>query len=173
MFIATVHKAERKTVVESAVVSSASGTQSEGFSSNFLPLPWGPGDRIPAPVWLWLELILSIFWCHNFIICAQWRKITLFIHKYPWTCMCSQCFKSGIMFPFDSPELQSVFHVLILMHAALFLLLKMMTWSFYLWVLVFWFNFYSFAVRRGKSKRKKTWCTFYLRNSTLQLPYLL
>lgn len=70
--------------------------------------------------------------------------------------MCSQCFKSGIMFPFDSPELQSVFHVLILMHDALFLLLKMMTWSFYFWVLVFWFNSYSFAARRGKSKRKKT-----------------
>lgn len=70
------------------------------------------------------------------------------------------------MFPFDSPELQSV------LHDALFLLLKMMTWSFYFWVLVFWFNFYSFAARRGKSKRKKpndlnvTWetalCNFHI-----------
>ena len=38
MFIATVHKAERKTVVESALVSSVIGIQSKGFSSNFLPL---------------------------------------------------------------------------------------------------------------------------------------
>lgn len=57
MFIATVHKAERKTVVESALVSSVIGIQSKGFSSNFLPLPWGPGVTVPVPVQFWLELV--------------------------------------------------------------------------------------------------------------------
>lgn len=60
MFIATVHKAERKTVVESALVSSMIGIQSEGFSSDFLPLPWGPVDRVPAPVLLGLEVVSGV-----------------------------------------------------------------------------------------------------------------
>lgn len=60
MFIATVHKAERKTVVESALVSSVIGIQSKGFSSNFLPLPWGPGDTVPVPAKHRVELVFSV-----------------------------------------------------------------------------------------------------------------
>lgn len=59
MFIATVHKAERKTVVESALVSSVIGIQSEGFSSNFLPLQWGPGDSFSAGA----ALVFQCFRC--------------------------------------------------------------------------------------------------------------
>lgn len=61
MFIATVHKAERKTVVERAAVSSVIGIQSSGFSSSFPSLSRGPGDTLPGSAWLRSQPIFGAF----------------------------------------------------------------------------------------------------------------
>lgn len=60
MFIATVHKAERKTVVESALVSSVIGVQRKGFSPNFFPF-LGPWSHSANTGQSWLELLFYVF----------------------------------------------------------------------------------------------------------------
>lgn len=117
MFIATVHKAERKTVVEAALVSSVIGIQSEGFSSNFLPLLWGPGDTVP----LTLVSAFSVFWCHHFVINVQDGKIST-AHKPTLTYRPAVKSKSE----FHSPQCFSKVLVcfLIVMHFSLCRFLK-------------------------------------------------
>lgn len=75
MFIATVHKAERKTVVESTLVSSVIGIQSKGFSSSFLPFPWGPRVIVPAQALHWLVFsilgVITLLFMHYMGVCTN------------------------------------------------------------------------------------------------------
>lgn len=71
MFIATVHKAERKTVVESALVSSVIGIQSKGVFLQLSSPSMGPWSHSSSASSELVRACFQYFGCHNFIIYVQ------------------------------------------------------------------------------------------------------
>ncbi len=84
MFIATVHKAERKTVVEIALVSSVIGIQSKGVFLQLSSPSMGPWSCSSMAGLELVRACFQYFACHYFIIYVQDGKTTFFnrVHEF-------------------------------------------------------------------------------------------